>query len=110
MISKTEKKLEHLENDVAVMEEKFKQFAEQLRKKKQKTEDTRNLAIVEIVRDSNYSIGELKTILLNGKPPDIPEVGNAAPVEIPEELTGEKENEIEKNQKRKETTEHEEIF
>jgi|GEM_PF-3502314 len=66
MSAKTEKKLENLENDVVNMEEKFKEFQEKLRRKKEKTEETRNLAIVEIVRERSVSISQLKAALDNG--------------------------------------------
>ncbi|MDR2532342.1 MAG: DUF4315 family protein [Oscillospiraceae bacterium] len=66
MSTRTEKKLETLENDVKIMEEKQKQIAERLRNKKAKTEETRNLAIVEIVREQNVSISELRQMLSNG--------------------------------------------
>jgi butyrate kinase len=66
MSARTEKKLEALENDVKIMEDKQRAMAERLRNKKTKTEETRNLVIVEIVRENNVSIGELKTIINNG--------------------------------------------
>jgi butyrate kinase len=75
MSSKTEKKLENLENDVEVMEQKFKEFAERIRAKKAKTEETRNLAIVEIVREQNVSISDLKAMLSKGGK----QIGNAPP-------------------------------
>jgi len=80
MASKTEKKLELLENDVAVMEEKYKKLAESLRQKRIKAEETRNIAIVEIVRENKLSIDDLKTILANGIRP--PEIGQISPVEL----------------------------
>jgi len=97
MSVKTEKRLENLENDVNVMEEKFKEFAERLKAKKVKTEETRNLAIVEIVRENNVSIGDLKALINNGgNPPETPKIEKASPVKIPvqpEKFTNGKENE-----------------
>ena len=66
MSARTEKKLEKIDNDVVSIEQKIKEYTEKLRQKKEKREETRDLAIVEIVRDMNISIGELKTILNNG--------------------------------------------
>jgi butyrate kinase len=72
MSARTEKKLEALENDVKIMEEKQKEMAERLKNKKAKTEETRNLAIVEVVRENNVTLGDLKAILKNGgKLPEI---------------------------------------
>jgi len=105
MATKTEKKLELLENDVTTMEEKHKEFAERLRKKKLKAEEIRNLAIVEIVRENNISITELKTILNNScKFADI-----NSPLEIPGELTGANKNETIKNGKEENNNELENI-
>jgi len=71
MSARTEKKLEALENDVKIMEDKQRAMAERLRNKKTKTEETRNLVIVEIVRENNVSINDLKAILKGGgKPPE----------------------------------------
>jgi len=102
----TEKKLENLENDVVNMEEKVKELQERLRQKKVKTEETRNLAIVEIVRERNMSISDLKTILNGGgKLLDNPKSGAANPVQIPEAVT----SAAEKTNNRKENTDYEEI-
>lgn len=97
MSAKTEKRLENLEKDVVSMEEKFKEFAEKIKAKKVKTEETRNLAIVEIVRENNVSIGDLKALINNGgNPPEVPE---PVPVQLPgkpdkpEKFTQGKENE-----------------
>jgi len=89
MSAKTEKKLENLENDVKVIEEKQKEIAEKLRTKKAKTEETRNLVIVEIVRENNVSINDLKEIIKSGG--KSPEPVKTAPVQFSEKFTQRKE-------------------
>ena len=81
MSAKTEKKLENLESDVVSIQEKIKAFNEKLREKKEKTEETRNLAIVEIVRENNFSIGELKAAINGVKLLDTPKDGQLTPVQ-----------------------------
>ena len=63
MFIKTEKKLEDLDNDVVSIEAKMKEYAEKLRQKKEKREETMKSAIVELVRENNLSLNDLKGII-----------------------------------------------
>jgi len=93
MSARTEKKLEALENDVKAMEERQKEMAERLRSKKAKVVETHNLAIVEIVREKNVTISDLKAILSGGKTPKTTITTAEKPITTRKEIT-ENEEEI----------------
>ena len=86
MFHKTEKKLENLDNDVVSIEAKMKEYAEKLRLKKEKREETMKSAIVELVRENNLSLTDLKSIIGDIVPQTVTQ-DNTEPRSIKRKLT-----------------------